>query len=191
VDVAVSWTQDSIAQTPVVYPAGFTYLGVPIVVGPADQSVQENAAAVFSTAVSGCPTASIAWEYSSDHGVTWQSISTLDGAVVNTDGTQLTFAAAALAYDGYQFRSAATNSEGTVESPGATLIVTAIPVPAPSATPSATTPTPTLSGVESGSGGSLATTGADAAPLLGVLAGAAVLVIVGLSLIGRRRSARL
>lgn len=125
VDVSLAWTLDGVVQAPVVYPGGFTYLGVPAVTDPTAQSVVEGGSAAFTSSAAGCPVASLVWEVSTDGGATWGSVSVLAQAVVSADGTSLSIDATPFVFDGYLFRSVATNTEGATVSAAAALTVSA------------------------------------------------------------------
>jgi len=85
---------------------------------PAAQTAGLGNPAVFTAACSGTPTPTYQWSRSNDRGTTW---ATIPGATAST----YTLAAASLNDNNAQFRLAATNSQGSVNSLGAALAVTA------------------------------------------------------------------
>ncbi len=104
------------------YSAGatLTVVAAPTVTDPADQVVSEGDTATFTVTASGAPTPTVQWQVSTDGGGTWSDI-------VGATRSSYTTAAAALADSGSQYRVAATNSQGTDYSAGATLTVVAAP----------------------------------------------------------------
>jgi Immunoglobulin I-set domain len=87
---------------------------------PQNVSVTEGQNAQLSVTVSGTPTPTLQWQLSTDNGGTWGNINA-------ATGTTYDIVAPALASNGRQFRVAATNSAGTVNSNAAVLTVTAAP----------------------------------------------------------------
>ncbi|MBA8990794.1 LPXTG-motif cell wall-anchored protein [Curtobacterium pusillum] len=165
---------------------------------PVSTSVDEGATASFSVEATGDPAPTFAWERSDDEGATWTAADDTDAdgdvtAAAVADSATYTIRAAK-ADDGAQFRAVVTNAAGTVRSDAATLSVTAVALPDPSATPTAG-PTAHPSGTPSSaaapttdpSDGSLAYTGSDALRWAGL---AAVLLLAGAALLVWKRRRR-
>ena len=124
VDVTVEWTVNGVAQEPVVYAGGFTYVqsdAPSIVVAPKDVSVVEGKDATFTVEVTGQPEPSLQWQVKTKGGQ-WVNVG---GA---STGSTLVVKSVGLSDDGSQYRVVATNSSGQVTSQAATLTVTAKPV---------------------------------------------------------------
>lgn len=127
VDVTVEWTVDGVAQEPIVYAAGFTYLPpavAPAVTHPANVSVEEGSDASFTVTVTGNPAPTLQWQVSEDEGVSWTNVAEATGAT-------LTLTDVALSASGNRYRVVATNTAGDVTSGAATLTVTPKPVVPP------------------------------------------------------------
>lgn len=146
VDVAVTWTQychadaeQCLPRDPVVYPAGYTYAGVPTVTDPTSVSVIEGDEARFTVTVAGGPLPEVRWERSTDGGKTWVPVGA-EAAVVTEGATSTLTLTGALADSGTLLRAVATNAAGTATSAAAELTVTAKSEPT---TPPTTTPPPT------------------------------------------------
>ena len=105
VDVTVEWTVNGVAQEPVVYAGGFTYVqsdAPSIVVAPKDVSVVEGKDATFTVEVTGQPEPSLQWQGKTKGGQ-WGNVggaSTGSTLMVKNVG------------DGSQYRVVATNSSG-------------------------------------------------------------------------------
>jgi hypothetical protein len=87
---------------------------------PADRSVIEGAAAVFTASATGTPDPTFQWQRSTDAGATWADLAGAMSASYDTGSTTLS-------QDGERYRLVAINSAGTAISDAARLTVTAAP----------------------------------------------------------------
>ena len=96
--------------------------------GPYAMSVAAGATVTYTASASGSPAATVQWQVSSNHGLTFTNI---------VGATALTYSfTAAASQNGYQFRAVFTNSAGTAATPAAVLTVTSTAVaPPPVASP--------------------------------------------------------
>lgn len=172
VDVAVAWELGGVAQPPIIYLGGFTFLlppSAPTVTDPVDQSVTAGGSATFSVTATGNPAPQLEWEVSTD-GVTWQPIAADSAAIVAADGLSITIANVSVGHSGFRYRVSVSNSEGTVVSSFATLTVAAS---------GASTGIGTSAGSGTGSAQLSTTGGGSPIPFLAI-AGAALLAGVGI-----------
>jgi sugar lactone lactonase YvrE len=94
------------------------------VLHPIDRAAYGTGAIAFSAWATAIPTASHKWQISTTGGASWTDLTnTPPYSGVTT--TVLTISNVPLSFDGYQFRSVATNSEGSTTSDAATLSVLA------------------------------------------------------------------
>lgn len=131
VDVVVNWQIAGVAQPPITYAAGFTYVApgvLPTITDPVAQSVVAGQAAIFSVTATGEPAPTVTWEVSRDGGATWDTVAGLAATTVSEDGLTLSVATS-LGYDGLLFRALAGNAVGVAESGSALLTVTEPVVP--------------------------------------------------------------
>lgn len=85
---------------------------------PLSVTITAGQSTQFTVAVSGSPTPTLQWQLSTDGGVNWSNITGATGTAFNVIN-------AAAGNDGQQFRAAASNSAGVVNSNPAVLSVTA------------------------------------------------------------------
>lgn len=104
VDVTVEWEQFGVAQEPVVYEGGFTYIADATVgvSDPTDAQVVEGATATFSVTVTGAPASLAQWIVSTDGGKTFEPIDPAWAVSVSGNVSTLAFPAE-LAHSGYLF----------------------------------------------------------------------------------------
>lgn len=93
---------------------------------PADQIVTAGDSATFTTSVTGVPIPTIRWEFSTDGGSGWASITSADG-VVSAEGETLEIATTT-AHSGFQYRAIAENGQEPATSKVAKLTVNQAPV---------------------------------------------------------------
>jgi immunoglobulin I-set domain protein len=86
-----------------------------VTTNPVNQSVDDGQTATFTSAATGTPAPTIQWQFSTDHGATWSSIS---GATTGTLSVTTT-----PSENGYEYRAAFTNTSGTAFSSAAILTV--------------------------------------------------------------------
>ncbi|MFF3026416.1 hypothetical protein [Microbacterium sp. NPDC057944] len=184
VDVVVEWTLGGVAQTPVTYAGGFTYVAPPTITDPADATTTVGGSTVFTVTTSGGPSSAVTWEVSTDGGLTWSPISADDDAVVSADGLSVTVTPTTTAHSGHLYRATVADEFGSVTSDPAALTVTAAPA-APGGDPTSTPSTAPSSGEGSASG--LASTGGES-PLIVLVLGATAL-LAGAALLTLRRIA--
>lgn len=196
VDVSLDWTLGGVAQTPILYPGGFTYQKDPVaptVSNPKNVTIGEGKNASFTVTATGTPAPAVTWEVSADGGRTWKPIAADSSATVSADGLTLTVTAANRGHDGHMYRATASNSAGSQTSEAATLTVQA-----KGGTANAGADGNSGSGSTGGNGSTttavttdLAETGGSAQLPL-ILAGASLLTAggaIGLHLLSRRRIA--
>lgn len=93
---------------------------------PADQTVTAGDSATLTTSATGVPDPTIRWEFSTDDGAGWASITPADG-VVSADGETLEIATTT-AHSGFQYRAIAENGQAPATSKVAKLTVNQAPV---------------------------------------------------------------
>jgi hypothetical protein len=92
---------------------------------PSSQAATVGATALFSATASGIPTPTLQWQVSTDGGANWTNLTNITPYSGVTTGT-LTVSSVALGQTGYQYRSVATNTQGSANSNAATLTVNGI-----------------------------------------------------------------
>ena len=93
----------------------------PTLSDPTDQTVTSGGTASFTVGVTGNPDPTVTWEVSTD-GATWEPIANDPAATPSANGRTLWVVGSAT-NSGYKYRATATNSQGTVTSQAATLIL--------------------------------------------------------------------
>lgn len=123
VNVAVEWTANGVAQSPVVFEGGFTYTGAYLLTAPENQMVKGGADATFTTAWKVCDGGAPSWEVSLDGGTKWVQASGMSGVTISEDGLTLTVTASSESH-GALVRAVGLDSEGlAVKSDSATLTI--------------------------------------------------------------------
>ncbi|MDA3146326.1 InlB B-repeat-containing protein [Leucobacter sp. UCMA 4100] len=89
VDVQLGWAANTIAQHPVTFEKGFTYIDLPRVSEASESSGLLGDTVTFSTELFGSPAPQLTWSFSIDGGATWAAVSKDRGESVSTDGAQL------------------------------------------------------------------------------------------------------
>lgn len=124
VPVVVSWELNGVAQDPVTYIDGFTYVTAPTVTDPIDVTVNQGESGRFTVQTDGYPTPTVVWEYSPDNGVTWLPVGGTGGMVL-ADDALTAIVVGDLSRDGLLFRATVTNIAGNTTS--ATSRLTVVP----------------------------------------------------------------
>jgi RHS repeat-associated protein len=96
----------------------------PLALQPQGITVNEGRPASFTASVSATPDASVAWQLSTDGGLTWStdgSDSATASSEAGSTSSTLTISSANRAQNGYEYRAVFTNGAGSVTSSAATL----------------------------------------------------------------------